>query len=432
MGNMSPVEAIEPVYSFSTLACQGIKHSSTGLQTLLNYPKNFKFDLIIYDYTLGPCLLGFLHRFDYPPLIGVTAFNNPPYTPNIVGGHSHFSYQPYLTSKFNNKMTFWERIYNLYLYAVDHYYREYELLPVLEQISKDIFGANYPNVKTLEQRTQIALISTHPSMDFADALPPNVIPVSCLQIVNPKPLEHEINDFITAGKKGSVLFSLGTNIKSKDLGLAKQKAIVDAFKQLPQYNFLWKFEGDNFPFELSSNVMIKKWLPQNDILNHPNIKAFVTHGGAMSTCEATWYGVPTIGIPFLVDQYTNVHKSVTAGVSEWIRFADLTATELKTKLEKVLTDPSYETKMTIRSRLLRDQPEKPIDRAVWWIEYLLRNPDASHLRTPTIEMGFILSNSLDLYAILLLAFLLVSVLASYLVMKLCRLCQRSNGKLKRN
>ncbi len=115
---------------------------------------------------------------------------------------------------------------------------------------------------------------------------------------------QDINNFINAGKEGAVFFSLGTNVKSKDLGIEKQKAIVEAFKQLPQYNFIWKFETDNFPFELPANVMVKKWLPQNDILNHPRIKAFVTHGGGLSTTEATWYAVPTIGIPFIVDQFT--------------------------------------------------------------------------------------------------------------------------------
>lgn len=122
---------------------------------------------------------------------------------------------------------------------------------------------------------------------------------------------QEINSFIDAGKEGAVLFSLGTNIKSKDLGLEKQKAIVEAFKQLPQYNFLWKFEEDTIPFELPANVMVKKWLRQNDILNHPKIMAFVTHGGSMSTYETTWYAVPTIGIPFIVDQYTVTTKIFT-------------------------------------------------------------------------------------------------------------------------
>lgn len=119
MGYMNAVESIDPLYSFSMVACQGIQRAN-GLKTLLNYPDNFKFDLILYDYTLGPCLIGFLHHFNYPALVSVTAFNNPPYTSDIVGGHNQYSYIPYLTSKFSNKMSFLERIFNLYLYAVDH------------------------------------------------------------------------------------------------------------------------------------------------------------------------------------------------------------------------------------------------------------------------------------------------------------------------
>lgn len=88
--------------------------------------------------------------------------------------------------------------------------------------------------------------------------------------------------------------------------------------------------------------------------------------------------------------------------------------------------------MAIRSRLLRDQSEKPIERAVWWIEYVIRNPDASHLRTPTIELGFIRSNSLDLYAALYTSFLLVSLFALYFVMKLYRMCSASGKKIKKN
>lgn len=79
--------------------------------------------------------------------------------------------------------------------------------------------------------------------------------------------------------------------------------LLNAFAQMPEYNFLWKFESETLPIALPNNVMIKKWLPQNDILAHSNIKGFITHAGALSTQEASWYGVPMICIPFFVDQF---------------------------------------------------------------------------------------------------------------------------------
>lgn len=116
---VSPVEGIKICVDYPAAGCQGMRKSN-GIQTLLNYPKDFKFDLVLYDYSCGPCILGFLHRFNYPPLVGWTAFNNPPYTINVAGGHNFYSYKPYFTSKYTSDMSFWERVYNLYLYAVGY------------------------------------------------------------------------------------------------------------------------------------------------------------------------------------------------------------------------------------------------------------------------------------------------------------------------
>lgn len=89
--------------------------------------------------------------------------------------------------------------------------------------------------------------------------------------------------------------------------------------------------------------------------------------------------------------------------------------------------------MKKRSKLLRDQPEKPRERAIWWIEYVLRNPDASHLRTPTVQMGFIQANSIDLYAVIYTAFLIIIFSLLYLVQKLIpRESNTKESKLKKN
>lgn len=63
------------------------------------------------------------------------------------------------------------------------------------------------------------------------------------------------------------------------MDVTKQKILLDAFEQFPEYHFLWKFEDPTIDLELPKNVIIRPWLPQSDILAHPKIKGFFTHSG---------------------------------------------------------------------------------------------------------------------------------------------------------
>lgn len=65
------------------------------------------------------------------------------------------------------------------------------------------------------------------------------------------------------------------------MDVEKQKILLDAFEQFPDYHFLWKFEEPTIDLKLPKNVIIRPWLPQSDILAHPNIKAFFSHSGLL-------------------------------------------------------------------------------------------------------------------------------------------------------
>jgi hypothetical protein len=179
--------------------------------------------------------------------------------------------------------------------------------------------------------------------------------------------------------------------------------------------------------------MIGKFLPQNDLLAHPNLKAFITHAGGLSTQESLWYGKPMVGIPFIADQYRTIDKSVAMGVGVKLDIATLKADNFRAAIMKVLEEKEYSENAQKVSKLFQDKPKKPLDTAVWWIEFVLRNPEAPIYRSPTLDLGFMASNSLDIY-LFVIVFIYLTV---YFVRKLfCKIFKRSPSvqakKVKKN
>nr|XP_019557270.2 UDP-glucuronosyltransferase 2B15-like [Aedes albopictus] len=417
MANENVFKSIVSFYNeFIITECRGILKSK-GLEFVKNYPDDFKFDLVIHDMTCGGCMHGLLHKFGYPPLVSVTAFNNPPYVTDVVGGHKHVAYIPFYSLRYGTDMTFMQRVHNTLLYVIDYIYRTYFCYPKMDRMVQDYFQyKDMPYVPDMDRLSKIILVNAHHSIDFPEPAPPNLIPVGGLQIQKPKPLPKDIEDFINAGKKGAVLFSLGTNIRSDELGKERQQMFIDAIRQLPDYNFLWKFESD-LDLKLPKNLIIRKWLPQSDMLAHPKIKGFITHAGLLSMHEATWHGVPMIGIPFIADQHRNLEKCIRMGVAERIVFQTLATNQIRDTVHKVLETPSYRENMKRISSLFQDQPEKPLDRAIWWIEWVLRHPDYEGLQSPVLKLGFLRSNLVDVIGFFLLAFLIVFVMAKKMLRK---------------
>lgn len=117
--SLSNREKLLEVIQFCTFSCRAILKSPKGLDTILNYPDDFKFDLIIHDTTCGPCMLPIVKKFKYPPMVGVTPFINPPSTINVVGGHKYPAYVPHFVNDSPQVMNFIQRLHNTYLYWVE-------------------------------------------------------------------------------------------------------------------------------------------------------------------------------------------------------------------------------------------------------------------------------------------------------------------------
>ncbi|KAF3825145.1 hypothetical protein GH733_005779 [Mirounga leonina] len=203
----------------------------------------------------------------------------------------------------------------------------------------------------------------------------------------------------------------------------RANVIASALAQIPQ-KVLWRFDGKK-PDTLGPNTRLYKWIPQNDLLGHPKTKAFVTHGGANGIYEAIHHGIPMVGIPLFADQPDNIAHMKAKGAAVSLDFHTLSSTDLLNALRMVIDDASYKDNAMKLSRIHHDQPVKPLDRAVFWIEFVMRHKGAKHLRPASHNLTWFQYHSLDV-----IGFLLACVAtAVFVTTRCCLFCYRKFAKI---
>lgn len=215
-------------------------------------------------------------------------------------------------------------------------------------------------------------------------------------------------------------------MKSTDIPEHKIAMILDAFGRLKQ-NVLWKYENESVT-HLPPNVMIQKWLPQNDILAHPNVKVFITHGGIFGTQEGLYWAKPMLCMPLYGDQHRNTIKAVRAGYARSLVFSDISPSDLQHNIEVLIQDPLYKRKALEMSKKFRDNPIHPLDEASYWIEYVMRYKGANFLKSYGAFMPLYQYLLLDVLACVLLALFLIVWLPLFLMRKLTKMISDTTSK----
>ncbi|XP_036621510.1 UDP-glucuronosyltransferase 2B17-like isoform X10 [Trichosurus vulpecula] len=270
-------------------------------------------------------------------------------------------------------------------------------------------------------KAEMWLIRTYWDFEFPRPYLPNFEFVGGLHCKPAKPLPEEMEKFVqSSGEHGVVVFSLGSMVKN--LTEEKSNLIAAALAQIPQ-KVLWRYEGKP-PATLGSNTRTYNWIPQNDLLGHPKTKAFITHGGTNGIYEAIYHGVPMIGVPMFADQPDNIAHMKAKGAAVEVDFHKMTTADMLNALKTVINDPSYKENAMRLSRIHHDQPVKPLDRAVFWIEFVMRHKGAKHLRPAAHDLTWYQYHSLDVIGFLLACVATVV----FIVVKSCLFCFRKLGK----
>ncbi|XP_002717180.1 UDP-glucuronosyltransferase 2B16-like [Oryctolagus cuniculus] len=386
-----------------------------------------RFDVVLAD-AIAPCgeLLAELLEV---PLVYSLRFT-PGYTYEKYSGGLLFppSYVPIIGSNLSGKMTFMERVKNtLWMLYFDFWFQTFDEKR-WDQFCSETLGRPV-RFSELVGKAAMWLIRSYWDLEFPRPLLPNVEFVGGLHCKPAKPLPKEMEDFVqSSGEEGVVVFSLGSMVSN--MTEERTNVIATALAQLPQ-KVLWRFDGRK-PETLGPNTRIYKWIPQNDLLGHPKTKAFVTHGGANGIYEAIHYGIPMVGLPLFGEQPDNIAHMTAKGAAFRLNWKTMSSADLFNALKTVINDPSYKENVMKLSRIHHDQPMKPLDRAVFWIEFVMRHKGAKHLRVAAHDLTWFQYYCLDV-----IGFLLACVtITTYVVIKFCLFAYQkiitTGNKIKRD
>uniref|UniRef100_A0A8C5XVI7 glucuronosyltransferase n=1 Tax=Microcebus murinus TaxID=30608 RepID=A0A8C5XVI7_MICMU len=368
-----------------------------------------KFDVLFAD-AIGFCADLLAEILKTPLVYSLNV--SPGYIFEKHGGGRLFppSYVPVLMSEFSDQMTFMERVKNMiYVLYYDFWFQICDMKK-WNQLYLEVLGRPATLYETMK-KADMWLVRTYWDFEFPRPLLPNFDFVGGLHCKPAKPLPKEMEDFVqSSGENGVVVFSLGSMIRN--MTEERANVIAAALAQIPQ-KVLWRFDGKK-PDTLGPNTQLYKWLPQNDLLGHPKTKAFITHGGANGVYEAIYHGVPMVGIPLFADQPDNIAHMKAKGAAVRVDFNTMSSTDLLSALKTVINDPLYKKNIMTLSRIHHDQPMKPLDRAVFWVEFVMRHKGAKHLRVAAHDLTWFQYHSLDV-----LGFLLACVATAIFVITKC-------------
>ncbi|XP_025411431.1 UDP-glucuronosyltransferase 2B1-like isoform X2 [Sipha flava] len=233
----------------------------------------------------------------------------------------------------------------------------------------------------------VVLINTHHSIEPARSAGPNVVDIGGIHLRPAGPIPRDLAQVLDDSDEfGVIVFSFGSLVALNSLPEDILDKLKSVFRQLPQ-TIIWKYENDHMP-DKPDNVVLYKWLPQRAILQHPNVKVFISHGGLNGVYEAVDGGVPILGIPLFFDQPRNIQNLVDLGMALSLKINEFTEATLYEAINRLIEDQNFSENAKRVSTLFKDRPMSPSDSAVYWIEYLIRHGSEANVTPPSADASW--------------------------------------------
>ncbi|XP_068619001.1 UDP-glucosyltransferase 2-like [Battus philenor] len=368
---------------------------SKQMTALLINP-NVKFDLVITEADT-PILYAVAEKYKAPH-ISITASSGKIHQYEAKGNPNHPIFYPDVNTIYHGNMSYWQKLHEIKRYYETKYEYYNYYLPLCEVAAKKLLGLKR-SLLDVEYDIDLLFVAGNPVIIGNRPTVPAIIYTDRLHLKPGLPLPQDLKMLMDSATNGVIYFSLGMLQESEQLNPKILVILAETFKELP-YTILWKI-GNTTMINKPDNVIAQMWFPQQEILAHPNVKAFITHGGSRSLEEAIFYEVPIIGFPILKSKKVFINGVTKYGAGEIVDPYYLEKDELKATITSVAVNEKYKKAMSKLKNMAYDPYLSGPNKAVWWTEYVLRHGGARFLRSPSVGISFFKYYLLDIVTVLL-------------------------------
>eukprot|EP00877_Chromochloris_zofingiensis_P011542 jgi/Chrzof1/6641/Cz19g04010.t1 len=303
------------------------------------------------------------------------------FEPLMYGAQSCPSYVPAIgTFLPTNGMNVLQKLVNLVATTgartLLHLVYRHPALFVQQMIKKHSLNISYPYLKPL-----LLLVNSNWVLEPPRPIAPQTKYIGPILPTPANPLPQELQEWADgSGALGLVYISFGGTLQAP---ISASRTVVRAMASLPDVRFIWKLteaEHQRLHADLANltNVLVRTWVPQNDLLGHPRLRAFVTQGGFLSIAEAAYHGVPIVGIPLIAGQGELIRYAADQGRGVFLHKNLLRQGNdkaLSQALLTVLSQESYHIEAQKASLRLRAIGTPYRQQAADWVEYAVKVKD---------------------------------------------------------
>ncbi|CAJ0928584.1 unnamed protein product, partial [Mesorhabditis belari] len=307
----------------------------------------------------------------------------------ILGVPNALSWVPAVEMGTTPKMSFMERIQNLRAAHISH-----EIYDLLINNMQSIFDAKYEefaSFRDLLANSSLIFTNSDPLIDFPRPTLHKVIDLGGITV--PPRFNNLTSDWekILSRRSRTVLVSFGTVAKAFAMPDDYKKGIMGAMDEFPDVTFIMKYERpeDGLDGE-RKNVVLTRWMPQNELLGDDRVVALITHCGAASMHEAAARAIPVVAIPLFHDQMRNARLIENAGFGfsfDKMKLGDKGA--LAEAIREVIDTKKYKKRADEVSGMIQNRPFTSEELFVKNVEFLAAHGPLKNLDPYSRKMGWL-------------------------------------------